>query len=56
MDVEGFPIDDELLVRRSEDVVEQLFVELHYLSCDGAGRRRSTGRPGRSSCSTRPGT
>ena len=58
MDVEGFLIDDELLVlvREAQDAVERLFVKLHYLTCDGVGRRRCTGRPGRSSRSTRPGT
>ena len=36
----GFPPNDPLkaLVDRAYDSMHRLFVELHYLSCDGAGR------------------
>jgi hypothetical protein len=36
----GFPPADPLflLVERAYDSMHRLFVELHYLSCDGAGR------------------
>jgi hypothetical protein len=36
----GFPPGDPLLklVEKAYDSMHRLFVELHYLSCDGAGR------------------
>jgi hypothetical protein len=41
MQARGFPRDDRLLmsVERAYDSIHRLTVELHYLSCDGAGRR-----------------
>ena len=37
----GFPPDDPLLklVDKAYDSMHRLFIELHYLSCDGVGRQ-----------------
>jgi hypothetical protein len=39
-----FPPDDKLycLVERAYDAMHRLFIELHYLSCDGVGRPSGT--------------
>jgi len=40
MTTTGFPPDDPLLklVDQAYDSMHRLFIELHYLSCDGVGR------------------
>jgi hypothetical protein len=41
----GFPPNDPLmkLVKNAYDCVQRLFIELHYLSCDGVGRPSESG-------------
>jgi hypothetical protein len=40
----GFPPNDKLyrLVENAYDAMHRLFIELHYLSCDGVGRPSGT--------------